>query len=305
MKLQQLRYLCTIVDESFSITKAAARLHTSQPGVSKQLRLLEDELRAALLTRRRNRVTGLTSEGSAILPTARQILKGAETLKQILAEAGDPRKGRIVIATTHVHARYTLVPIFQKFRDKYPQVTIHLLQGRPQEIAYWVSTGEADIGLGTIPIALFPSLVGIPCFRLPHSVITPPKHPLLRQRRPTLEAIAGYPFITTSTGSRLGNLVSERFASRGLQPNIVIRALDIEIIKTYVELGFGIAVIPTIAVDSSRDTSIRVIDASHIFEPTITSVILQGDMQLRGYVQDFIDMLAPRQGSRRRIRDLS
>jgi LysR family transcriptional regulator, cys regulon transcriptional activator len=294
MTLQQLRYLCTIVDESFSITKAAARLRKSQPGLSKQLRLLERELHTALLTRRRNRVTGLTSEGSAILPTARQILKSAETLKEILADAGDPKKGRMVIATTHVHARYTLLPVFKKFRRKYPRVIIHLLQGRPDEIGYWVSTGEADIGLGTLPGDLAPTLLSIPCFSLRHSLITPARHPLLAQRRPSLEAIARYPFITTNPGSRLGNLISERFASRGLQPDIVIRAVDIEIIKTYVELGFGIAIVPTIAIDPRRETGLRSIDVTHIFEPTITYAIVQSDVQQRSYINDFIAMLAPR-----------
>lgn len=305
MKLQQLRYLCTIVDENFSITKAASKLHTSQPGVSKQLKLLEDELRTQLLVRRRNRVIGLTDGAQTILPTARRILKEVETLKQILADAGDLSKGEMVIATTHVHARYILTSIFKQFRKKYPRVTIHLLQGTPHEIAYWVSTGEADLGVGTTPIDLALGLVSIPCFRVHHCVITPPEHPLLSQRRPSLEVIAQYPLITTGPGSRLGNLVAERFASYGLRPDIVMRALDIEIIKRYVQLGFGIAVVPTVAIDSKSDNGLRVLNVSHIFEPTIASIIVQDDIPVRKYVQDFIDMVAPRKNNTRRIRDIS
>jgi LysR family cys regulon transcriptional activator len=302
MKLQQLRYLCTIVDESFSITKAASKLHTSQPGISKQLRLLEEELNTRLLSRRRNRATGLTAGGDAILPTARRILKEAEALKQILADEGDPDKGQIVIATTHVHARYTLLPILRRFRSRYPRISIHLVQGSPAEIAYRVSTAEADIGLGTTTLDRSPGLISIPCFRMPHCVITPPGHPLLRQRRPALETIARYPFITTGHGTRLSNLVAERFASYGLHPDIVMRAPDIEVIKTYVGAGFGIAVIPTIAVDSRSEPGVKAIDASHIFEPTIASAILQDDTATRPYLKDLIGLLVPRRGSRRTIR---
>ena len=305
MKLQQLRYLCTIVDESFSITKAASKLHTSQPGISKQLRLLEEELNTRLLSRRRNRATGLTAGGDAILPTARRILKEAEALKKILADGGDPDKGQIVIATTHVHARYTLLPILKRFRSRYPRISIHLAQGSPSEIAYRVSTAEADIGLGTTTPDRSPGLISIPCFRMPHCVIAPRGHPLLKQRRPTLDAIAQYPFITTGAGTRLSTLVTERFASYGLHPDIVMRAPDIEVIKTYVEAGFGIAVIPTIAVNTRSATGVKAIDASHIFEPAIASAILQDDAATRPYIRDFIDLLVPRRGSRRTIRQVT
>lgn len=305
MKLQQLRYLCAIVDESLSITRAASKLHTSQPGVSKQLKLLEEELMTPLLVRQRNRVINLTHEAHAIIPTARRILKEVETLKQILADAGNPNKGKIVIATTHVHARYTLPPIFQQFRKKYPAVVIHLLQGSPHSIAHWVSTGEADLGLGATPPDLPPGLVSIPCFRLSHCVITAPKHPLVKLRRPSLDVIARYPLITNGPGSRLGNLVNERFASFGLKPNIVIQTIDIEIIKKYVQQDFGIAVIPTIAVDPRMESGLKQIDVSHIFEPTIASMIVQDDAPVRQYVSDLIDMLSPRHGSKRRIRDVS
>jgi LysR family cys regulon transcriptional activator len=305
MKLQQLRYLCTIVDEAFSITRAAAKLHTSQPGVSKQLRLLEEELNMALLRRHRNRATGLTPGGAAILPTARRILREAETLKQLAADAGDSAHGQVVIATTHVHARYTLLPVLERFRERYPGVSVHLVQGRPSEIAYWVSKSDADIGLGTAPVDSSQGLVSIPCFRLPHSIITPRNHPLLKLRRPTLEAIARYPFLTTGTETRLGNLVVERFASYGLRPNIVMRAPDIEVIKQYVEAGFGIAVVPTVAARSGAAGSVESIDASHVFEPAIASAIVQDDTATSPYIAHLLSLLAPRRGTRRPIRDVT
>ena len=304
MKLQQLKYLCTIVDQDFSITKAAAKLHTSQPGISKQLRMLEDELKTILLVRRRNRVTALTESAEAILPTARRILKEADTLKQILADGGDPAKGRLVVATTHVHARYTLLPIYRRFRRKYPGVTIDMLHGNPVEIAHWVSTGEADAGLGTPPADLARGLVCIPCFRMQHCLITPLGHPLLRERRPQLETIARYPMITTAVRSRLENLVAERFASRGVRPNVVMHALDLETIKRYVQMNFGIAVVPTVAVSGPGKQRLRVIDIDHVFEPTIASLIVQDDVPTRLYVEDFIDMVAPRRNGKRQIRDV-
>ena len=304
MKLQQLKYLCAIVDEDFSITKAARKLHTSQPGVSKQLRLLEDELNATLLVRQRNRVIGLTDSAQAILPTARRILKEAETLKQILAEGADPKRGHLVIATTHVHARYTLTPILRTFRGRYPRVAVTLMQGKPREIAHWVSTGEADLGLGTPPAHLPPGLTTIPCFRMHHCLIVPPEHPLLGHKRLTLKTIARYPLVTTGANSRLGNLVAERFASRGLRPDVAMHAMDLEIIKQYVQAGFGVAIVPRVAVSGRADRGLRVIDISHIFEPSIASLVVQDDIPTRPYVEDFIDAVAPRKNNLRQIRDV-
>lgn len=305
MKFQQLRYLCAIVDESLSITRAAAKLHTSQPGVSKQLKLLEEELKVPLLVRERNRIVNLTDEARAIIPTARRILKEAETLKQILEDAGNPDKGRIVIATTQAHARYTLPIIFKNFRKKFPDVVIHLLQGSPQNIAHWVSTGEADLGLGATATDLPSGLVSIPCFRLPHCVITSSKNPLKSNPRPSLATIAKYPLITNGPGTRLGGLVRERFATFGLKLNIVIQTIDIETIKKYVQDDFGIAIVPSIVVDSKSDTKLKKIDISHIFEPSIASMIIQSETPVRRYVADFVDMLSPRHGKSRRIREIS
>lgn len=304
MTLQQLKYLCAIVDEDFSITRAAVRLHTSQPGVSKQLRLLEDELEVKLLMRHRNRVIGLTAEAQAILPTARRILKEADTLKQILAEGGDPARGQLVIATTHVHARYTLTPILRAFKARYPRVALTLMQGKPGEIAHWVSTGEADLGLGAAPAHLPPGLTTIPCFRMHHCLIVPPGHPLLGQKRLTLKTIARYPLVTTGAQSRLGHLIAERFASHGLRPDVAMHAMDLEIIKQYVQMGFGAAIVPTIAATGRSDRGLRVIDISHIFEPTLASLIVQDDIPTRSYVEHFIDLVAPRRNNLRQIRDV-
>jgi LysR family cys regulon transcriptional activator len=304
MKLQQLKYLCAIVDENFSITKAAAKLHTSQPGISKQLRMLEDELATRLLVRRRNRVIALTDGAQAILPTVRRMLKEAEALKQVLADAGDRTRGRLVIATTTVHARYTLVPIFQRFRKRYPRVTAEMLQGNPFEIARWVANGGADLGLGATPADLDPGLVSIPCVRMHHCVVAPPGHPLLRQRIPALADIARYPIVTTRAQSRLATLIAERFAHQGFAPNFVMHALDLETVKEYVRSGFGIAIIPTVAARDARRDDLRVLDINRVFEPVIASLIIQNDVPTRPYIADFIDMVAPRRNGARQITDI-
>src|SRR3954462_9065292 len=180
MKLQQLRYLCAVVDEGFSFTRAGQKLHTTQPGISKQIRELEAELGAPLLTRRRNRGIGLTPLGHAILPTARRMLSETDTIKEIAADGGDSGGGQIVIATNHVHAQYTLLPVLTELRRRHARVRVHLLQGSPSEIAYWVSSAEADVGFGTAAVDRTPGLVSVPCFRVPHCLLAPAGHPLLR-----------------------------------------------------------------------------------------------------------------------------
>ena len=304
MTLQQLRYLCAIVDESFSITRAAAKLHTSQPGISKQLKLLEIELGTKLIQRKKNRTVDLSAHGYAILPLARRTLKVADTIKQIIRDVDEPTKGKIVIATTHVHARYSLLSTMISFRALYPRVQVHFRLGSSQEIAYWVSTGEADLAIGAATTRGLPGLATLPCLRLRQCIITPAQHPLLKLKCPSLEAITRHPIISTGMESRITILITERCASFGLKPNIAMHALDLETVKKYVELGFGIAIVPTVAIDLKRERGIRVIDASHIFEPAIASIITHDEMPSRQYISDFVDLVAPRYRGKRIIQDL-
>lgn len=304
MTLHQLRCLCTIVDESFNITRAAEKLHASQPGISKQLRQLENALGFKLLTRRSNRTMGLTTAGHAVLPVARRMMKDASTIKELLAEVGDAGKGQITIATTHVHARYSLLPVMKQYRKMHPGVRVTLRLGNAQQIANWVSTGDADLAIGTASVHSPRGLVSVPCFRVAHCVITPMRHALLKLRPPRMEDVAKYPLISTGADSRLSALITERFAAFGLRPDIVMHVLDIETVKKYVQLGFGIAIVPAIAVESRADRDLAIIDAGHLFAPTIDSVITQDDLSGRQYVVDFVDMVAPRRAGSRAIRDL-
>lgn len=291
MKLHQFRYLCEVVDSGLSVTRAAARLHTSPSGISKQLKLLEDELGAELLTRKNTRLTGVTRTGEAALPAIRRILKDVDHVRRIADEVSGRTQGTLTIATTHTHARYALVPAMQRFVRDYPDVALHLRQGTPEQIGAWVASGEVDLGIGNAPIGGDPLLTQIPCYELAHSIVVPPRHPLLRARPLTLEKLAAYPFITNDPASRLGRLVSDAFASRGLACNVVIRAIDTNVMKKYVELGFGISVLPTIAVDAREDKGVRAIPAGVLFRPATACVITLRNRALPEYAQRFVAMV--------------
>ncbi|MBC7780910.1 MAG: LysR family transcriptional regulator [Proteobacteria bacterium] len=305
MTLQQLRCLCAVVDEALSITKAAHRLHTSQSAVSRHIQLLEGELQARLIDRQSNRTVALTPTGQALLPTARRILKDVQSMRDTARDSGDMARGRITIATTHVHARYTLAPAFSRFRVSYPAVTLNIVLGRPAEIARWVSTGEADLGLGLPPADLPPGLLVTPCWRLPHSIICAPRHPIARAKRLTIETLARHPLITTGPGSRLGEMVLERFAAHGVRPQLAMLALDIEMIKIYVEAGLGIGVVPTISVRPGTGERLAIREADGLFPSSLAVLFSQNDPSARVFVRECMNMIlaAPTSAHAERVTD--
>ena len=292
MKLQQLRYLCEIVDRGLNVSRAAAALHTSQPGVSKQIRLLEEELGVTLLERRSTRVAGLTEAGRAMLPTMRQMLLGADNLKRQAREAAAPAKAKLIIATTHTHARYVLPAMFKRFVQRHPSVALQMRQGNTQRIVELLKSGEADIGVSTEPVERVSDISLVACYRFGQSVITPRSHPLLAQRRKlTLERLLPYPIITYDERFRLGRAVREEFGKRGLEPNIVIGAIDSDIMKAYVEAGFGIAVLMNIAYSPASDKALRALPATELFgEITCYAMTLKG-RHLEAHAKDFIGLM--------------
>ena len=254
MKLQQLRYLCEIVNRGLNVSRAAAALHTSQPGVSKQIRLLEEELGVVLLERRNTRVAGLTEAGRTLLPTMRQILLDTENLRRQAREVGHPAQSKLVIASTHTHARYMLPAMFKRFVRRYPHVSIHMRQGNIERIAELLASGEADIGVSTRPEEPMPDIAMTPCYRFGQSIITPPNHPLLVKRgKLSFEDLLPYPIITYDERFSLGRAVRNGFGARGLEPNFAIRAIDSDVMKAYVEAGFGIAVLVRVAFSRAQD----------------------------------------------------
>ena len=292
MNLQQLRYLQGIAEHGFNVSRAATALHTSQPGISKQIQMLEQEIGIAILVRKGNRIIGVTEPGQAILDVARRMLHDADNLKRIGEDFTARDAGRLVVATTHMHARYVLRDVIRDFIRRHPNVQLVLHQASPAQTAQLVTSGEADIGVSSQPVGATTGLVMLPCYELHRSVITPKGHPLLSERRLTLKTIAKYPIITLDQSFVGGSAVVHAFDRAGMRPNIVLSAIDADVVKTYVELGLGIAILPTIAYEPRRDTKLRAIDAAKLFEPTVACIELRRENYLRSYMLDFIQRIA-------------
>ncbi len=293
MKLQQLRYLCEVANHGLNLSKAAEFLHTSQPGISKQIRLLETELGVDIFVRNGKRVVETTPPGRAILEIAERMLKDAKNLKQVGQEFANEASGSLTIATTHTQARYALPPAIKDFTLRYPKVKLILRQGSPTQIAELVSSGVADIAIATEAIELFDQLVMLPCYQWNRCIVVPPRHPLLKLKKLTLEAIAAYPIITYDFAFTGRSRINQAFDAKGLVPNVVLTAIDADVIKTYVELGLGIGILAQMAFEPKRDKHLRSIDASHLFEPSTTRIGISRNSYLRGYVYDFIEIFSP------------
>ncbi len=293
MKLQQLRYLREVARQGLNLSVAAEKLHTSQPGISKQIKLLEDELGVQILVRNGKRIVAVTEPGKIILEIAERMLADTDNLKRVGEEFSHEDTGTLTIATTHTQARYALPRVIKQFTQRYPKVRLRLRQGNPTQIAEMTSSGEADMCIATEAIALFDELVMLPCYDWNRSVIVPPDHPLLREKKLSLEAVAKYPIITYYFAFTGRSKMQSAFESRGLTPNVVLTAIDADVIKTYVELGLGVGIVASMAYDPKRDRHLRAIDASHLFEPSTTRIGLRRNFYLRGYLYDFIGLFAP------------
>ncbi len=293
MKLQQLRYVCEVAHQGLNLSTAAQALHTSQPGISKQIRLLEDELGVEIFVRNGKRVTDVTPPGKAILAIAQRILQEAENLKQAAQDYTNQDSGSLTIATTHTQARYMLPDVVQRFTVRYPKVKLSLIQGNPVQICQFAISGQADFCIATEAIATFEELVMLPCYGWNRCVIAPPQHPILKQRTLTLEEIAKYPLITYDFAFTGRSQINRAFETRGIKPNVVLTAIDSDVIKTYVALGLGIGILAKMAYDPVRDLNLRALDASHLFESSTTRLGIPRSAYLRGYIYDFIEMFAP------------
>ena len=290
MNFQQLRYVRETVRQGLNLTAAAAALHTSQPGVSKQIRELENELGVEIFVRFGKRITQLTEPGKAVLEVIERVLIEADNLKQTANDFTDQRSGSLTIATTHTQARYALPRAVREFKLRYPKVRLAIVQGTPPAIAKMVTEGLADIAIATETLDHFPGLVALPCYHWHHVIVVPPKHPLLREEKLTLEALAEYPIITYDGAFTGRSTINQAFAGRGLTPNIVLSAIDSDVIKTYVELGMGIGILNSIAFDEIRDKHLRRIDAGHLFAERTTFLALRAGAYLRGFAYEFIEL---------------
>jgi len=294
MNFQQLRAVRETARLGFNLTEVASALHTSQPGVSRQIRELEEELGIDIFVRAGKRLTGLTPPGEVLLPIVERLLLDADNLRRVGDEFVAQNSGRLSIAATHSQARYALPTVVRDFRAVYPQVTLELHQGSPRQVAAMLLSGEADIGVATEALAQYDQLVALPCYRWTHSIVVPPDHDLLKIDGPiTLQQLARFPIITYETGYTGRTHIDEAFAKAGLKPGIVLSAMDADVIKTYVELGMGVGIVASIAFDPERDRTLRALDARHLFEVNLTRLAVRRGTWLRGYVYAFIESFAP------------
>lgn len=293
MKLNQLRYICEVARRGLNVSAAAEALYTSQPGVSKQIRLLEEELGVQIFARSGKHLSHVTPAGAEIIAEAERILAQVRNIKSIAQEHDDDARGSLSIATTHTQARHALPNVVREFRERYPAVSLHMHQGTPMQIAELAARGKVDFAIATEAIELFEDLVMMPCYRWNRSVIVPKGHPLCDDQPLTLEKIAGHPLVTYVFGFTGRSKLDQAFSSRGLTPNVVFTATDSEVIKTYVGLGLGIGIIASMAYEAERDRDIVALDASHLFEPSVTNIGFRRGVYLRGYMHDFISLFAP------------
>src|SRR5688500_15823152 len=293
MKLQQLRCLTEVARRGLNVSEAAEALHTSQPGVSKQIRALEGELGVQVFVRHGKRLVAVTEPGKAVVAIAERILAEAQNLRRAGEEFANDQLGTLTIAATHTQARYALPKAVAAFKRRYPKVELLIHQGNPTQICEQVLAGEADLCVATEMIAQYPELVSLPVYQWNRCVVVPPKHPLLKETPLTLEKLAEYPIVTYDFAFANRSLVQKAFEGRGLTPNVVLTALDADVIKTYVQLGLGIGILAQMAFDPKRDEPLRALDASHLFESSTTRLGIKRGAYLRRYAYEFIEMFAP------------
>jgi LysR family cys regulon transcriptional activator len=293
MKLQQLRYLWEVVRHDLNVSATAERLYTSQPGISKQIKLLEEELGVQIFLRSGKHFTEVTPVGRAIVDVVGRILAETENIRRIAREYTDKTHGSISIATTHTQARYALPPVIKAFIKQYPDVAFHMEQGTPMQISEFAASRKVDFAIATEALELFEDLIMLPCYSWNRSVIVPKDHPLTRASALTIQAVAEYPIVTYVFGFTGRSQLDAAFNRHGLEPRVVLTAVDADVIKTYVKLGLGIGIVASMAYDPVADAELCALDASHLFEPSVTKIGFRRGTFLRGYMFDFIELFAP------------
>ncbi len=293
MKLQQLRYIWEVAHHDLNVSATAQSLYTSQPGISKQIRLLEDELGVEIFARSGKHLTHVTPAGEAILKAAEEVLFKVKSIRQVAEEYADEKKGSLSIATTHTQARYALPPTIKAFIEQYPNVSLHMHQGTPMQISEMAADGTVDFAIATEAMELFSNLIMMPCYRWNRCIIVPRGHLLTRLPELTLEDVAAQPIVTYVFGFTGRSKLDDAFTAKGLSPRVVFTATDADVIKTYVRLGLGIGIIAAMAYDETTDNDLVALDASHLFASSVTQIGCRRDTFLRGYMYAFIENFAP------------
>jgi len=293
MKLQQLRYIWEVAHHDLNVSATAQSLYTSQPGISKQIRLLEDELGVEIFARSGKHLTRITPAGEAIIEMAGEILRRSQNIKQVAEEFSNERVGSLSIATTHTQARYVLPPVIGDFKAEFPDVSLHMNQGTPIQIAELAASGEVDFAIATEGMDHFHDLVSMPCYRWNRSVVVPRSHPLASVEKLTLAELAAEPIVTYVFGFTGRSKLDEAFLDEGFEPNVVFTATDTDVIKTYVRLGLGVGIIASMAFDEQADDDLVALDASHLFASSVTHICFRKGTFLRRFMFDFIERFAP------------
>lgn len=293
MKLQQLRYIWEVAHHDLNVSATAQSLYTSQPGISKQIRLLEDELGVEIFARSGKHLTHVTPAGEAILKAAEEVLFKVKSIRQVAEEFAEEKKGSLSIATTHTQARYALPPVIKRFIEHYPDVSLHMHQGTPVQISEMASDGTTDFAIATEALDHFSNLIMMPCYRWNRCILVPKDHPLTQASTLTLQDVAAQPIVTYVFGFTGRSKLDDAFMAQGLVPKVVFTATDADVIKTYVRLGLGIGIIAGMAYDASIDSDLVALDASHLFASSVTQIGCRRDTFLRGYMYAFIQDFAP------------
>ncbi|HEX5957316.1 MAG TPA: CysB family HTH-type transcriptional regulator [Hyphomicrobiaceae bacterium] len=293
MNFQQLRIVRETVRRNFNLTEVANSLFTSQSGVSKHIKDLEDELGVELFVRRGKRLLGLTDPGKEMVEIVDRVLTDTANIKRLAEQFSNREQGKLVIATTHTQARYVLPHVVAAFRNAYPRVHLTLHQGSPAEIESMLAGGTADIGICTEALHSMLSFAAFPFYSWHHGVVIPKGHPLDQAGTLTLEALAEWPIITYHEGFTGRGTIDRAFADAGLTPDIVVSAMDADVLKAYVELGLGVGIIAAMAFSSKRDTGLRLLDSGHLFAPNTTMIALRRGSYLRTYAYRFIELCSP------------
>ncbi|MFM2476965.1 HTH-type transcriptional regulator CysB [Celerinatantimonas sp. MCCC 1A17872] len=297
MKLQQLRYIVEVLNHDLNVSATAESLYTSQPGISKQIRTLEDELGIQIFERSGKHLTRVTSAGNEIIRISSEILAKVESIKAVASQHTHPDQGTLNISTTHTQARYALPEAIRGFIQRYPNVLLNMHQGTPSQIADAVAKGTADFAIATEAMYIFSDLITLPCYHWNRSILVKAEHPLakkhLRGELVTIEDVARYSLVTYIFGFTGKSELDHAFNDAGLKPKIVFTATDADVIKTYVRVGIGIGVLASMAIDPEQDKDLVAIDASHIFRASTTKICFRKGTFLRSYMYDFIERFAP------------
>ncbi|RYU58208.1 HTH-type transcriptional regulator CysB [Methylolobus aquaticus] len=293
MKLQQLRYIWEVARHKLNVSATAESLYTSQPGISKQIKLLEQELGVIIFARSGKHLTEVTEAGQRIIQVAGEILGKAQDIRSIAQEYLDNMVGALSLATTHTQARYALPPVVREFMDRYPAIKLHIQQGTPVQIADMASRGVVDMAIATEAMELFDNLVMLPCYQWNRAVLVPRGHELAEESDLTLSDLARFPIVTYVFGFTGRSQLDQAFEREGLKPQVALTAVDADVIKTYVRLGLGVGIVARMAYDPELDADLVALDASHLFGRSVTKIGLRRDMFLRGFMYDFIRLFAP------------